>query len=212
MSITNICSNRPEDRDQLPEGAYCPLDWNTPERRNEQQAIVLYQYAHGRVLSTYEHNMRDDSDFYAVVWNPEKQEPERVMYATTRGWSYPCNATVDATPEVLAQFAAYQERAKAAEQRRIDAWKAREPTKGKRVRVIAGRKLPKGTEGTVFWFGNQREFGSMPRGGYKAHSRDMRDYARSLHIGDPRTGKRVGIILADGSKAFLNATNVEVLR
>src|SRR5215510_5788359 len=43
----------------------------------------------GLVLELREMNGYDDSDFYAVVWNDAKGEPERVEYASTRGWTYP---------------------------------------------------------------------------------------------------------------------------
>lgn len=61
----------------------------------------LYDYAYGLVLDIYEHNGYDDSDFYALVWNEKEQKIDHVEYATTRGWSYPCNAWIDATPEVI---------------------------------------------------------------------------------------------------------------
>lgn len=49
----------------------------------------------GVVLSVGEYNGRDDSDFYADVW--EDQKIVRITYASTRGWSYPNSASVDAT-------------------------------------------------------------------------------------------------------------------
>src|SRR4051812_33367012 len=60
----------------------------------------------GLVLSTGEYNGYDDTDFYAVVWKEEKGNTERVTYASTRGWTYPNGATVDATDEVKAKYAA----------------------------------------------------------------------------------------------------------
>lgn len=77
----------------------------------------------GLCLSQYERNGYDDSDFYMVVWNPEKSEPETIMFASTRGWSYPSYASyVDATDEVKAAYAAYQ--ARQARLSRINAQKA----------------------------------------------------------------------------------------
>jgi hypothetical protein len=68
----------------------------------------------GLCLADYERNMYDDSDFYMTVWNPVTKRPSDIMFATTRGWSYPCyNSWVDATPEVRAEYQdylAYQER------------------------------------------------------------------------------------------------------
>lgn len=114
----------------------------------------FYDYAHGLVLAAYEQNGYDDSDFYALVWNEEKQEIEHVRYATTRGWSYPCNAWIDATPEVI-------EKARESRRPAIKSMfysnaekKAKEIQKGKTVKVVRGRKVPKGTEGEVFWYGS----------------------------------------------------------
>lgn len=79
----------------------------------------------GLCLREREHNMRDDSDFYMLVWNPEKGEPEEIMFGTTRGWTYPCMAShVDATPEVRAAYEAWDK----ARMRRIritQKWKER---------------------------------------------------------------------------------------
>lgn len=62
----------------------------------------------GKCLFEREHNMRDDSDFYMTVWNDEKNAPEEIMFATTRGWSYPCMASrVDATDEVKEKYQKY---------------------------------------------------------------------------------------------------------
>lgn len=67
---------------------------------------VLHTAYIGRVLSTGEVNGYDDSDFYAIVWNDERQTAERIVYATTRAWTYDRSASVDATPEVLAIYEA----------------------------------------------------------------------------------------------------------
>lgn len=44
----------------------------------------------GLCIMDYERNGYDDSDFYMIVWNPETKQTETIMFATTRGWSYPC--------------------------------------------------------------------------------------------------------------------------
>lgn len=73
---------------------------------------VLYATIHthvGKCLSEREHNMRDDSDFYMTVWNDEKNAPESICFASTRGWSYPCMGSfVDATDEVKAKYESYK--------------------------------------------------------------------------------------------------------
>ena len=47
------------------------------------ETIKMKESYKGCVLSTYERNMYDDSDFLAVVWNGTSLE--HVEYATTRG-------------------------------------------------------------------------------------------------------------------------------
>lgn len=94
-------------------GEYCPLP-GTNGMNAERQGDTLYMTHHGLCLVDYERNMYDDSDFYMTVWNPVTKRPSNIMFATTRGWSYPCyNSWVDATPEVRAEYQeylAYQER------------------------------------------------------------------------------------------------------
>lgn len=54
----------------------------------------------GCVLDTYEHNGYDDSDWYAICWDEEKQELVHIEYDTTRagGGGY---ARIDATEDVI---------------------------------------------------------------------------------------------------------------
>lgn len=90
-----------------PEGAYCPL------RGEEHGAghLVLWHTHAGLCLYDYERNGYDDSDFYMVVWNPEKGAPEEICFASTRGWSYPAyDSKPDATPEVLVAYEAWKVR------------------------------------------------------------------------------------------------------
>lgn len=70
---------------------------------------ATYETHHGLCIRDFERNGYDDSDWYMVVWNPDKKEPETIEFASTRGWSYPCYASApDATPEVLQDYANYQ--------------------------------------------------------------------------------------------------------
>jgi len=113
----------------------------------------------GVVLEDRERSGRDDSDFYAVVWNADKGCTEQVEYATTRGWTYPNHCRVDATPEVIAAYQAWSEQ-KRAEYRKLEADRvAKQVAKGKMVKVVRGRKVAKGTTGQVFWLG-MGEWGS----------------------------------------------------
>ena len=151
----------------------------------ERQEDGAYQQTishEGAVLGTYERNMRDDSDFHAIYWNPEKQEPGDTIYATTRGWTYENHATVDATPEVWTEFHEFLAgRLKALILDRI--WReARTIEIGKEVIVIKGRKIARGTIGRVFWQG----------------------------AGAGMTAQRIGIETPDGEKLFTAASNVEI--
>lgn len=138
----------------------------------------------GVVLELGEYNGRDDSDFYAVVWDDEQGCTKRVEYATTRGWTYPNGASVDATPEVREKYNKW------CEAKRIEyliAQRKKEemtPTRGKRIRVVKGRKVEHGVEGEVFWVGPCR-------------------YNRNT--------TRVGVQLTNGEKVFIDAANVSVI-
>jgi hypothetical protein len=150
-------------------------DANAPAR--EEDYDVTYE---GQVVALREHNGYDDSDFYAVVWDAEKAEPREVMYATTRGWTYRNSATVDATPEVAAAYAAYTAARRAEYMAFREAQEAARVEKGKTVEVVRGRKVPKGTTGTVIW------------------------------VGSGRYGERVGVKDAAGTVHWTAASNVEV--
>jgi hypothetical protein len=69
---------------------------------------VLHITHEGLVLSLGEDNGYNDSDFWAIVWNPQTKSTERVTYASTRGWTYDLSASVDATDEVRAAYAAHE--------------------------------------------------------------------------------------------------------
>lgn len=157
----------------------------------------------GLVLSTYERNGRDDSDFYAIVWNPLTQKPEHIEYASTRGWTYANGATVDATPEVLEAYAAWRKAADDAARAAAAEREANNPTRGKKVRIIAGRG-PKGfngvwigSTGEIFWRG-VNQFGTYYRNGYNR--------PEAAH------NQRLGIMLDNGVKVFTALTNVAVVR
>lgn len=95
MSIRHMISN---DLNEYPTGAFCPISIF-----NEK--VCVYDTHHGLCLFEVESNYHDDSDFYMVVWNEDTQSPEKILFATTRGWSYPCYAShVDATDEVLEKY------------------------------------------------------------------------------------------------------------
>ncbi|MDQ1041517.1 hypothetical protein QFZ75_008019 [Streptomyces sp. V3I8] len=61
----------------------------------------------GAVLRLREMNGPNDSDFYALVWDEERQATREIEYGTTRGWAYHNGAIIDATREVLEKAVAY---------------------------------------------------------------------------------------------------------
>lgn len=125
----------------------------TPER---VAAFTLYTYEthNGLCIREYERNGYNDSDFYMVVWNEADQKPQSIEFASTRGWSYPClGSYVDATPEVLAKYEAYEAARRDRERKAYEAAQALIPAKGKTLEVIKGRKVAKGTKGLCIWTG-----------------------------------------------------------
>lgn len=106
----------------------------------------------GATLKTGEHNYYDDSDFYAIVWDVEAGKSRKIEYATTRGWTYGNQATVDATDEIKAAYRAWQKANMERAREELAREEALKPRKGKMVRVVRGRKIPVGTVGVVFWF------------------------------------------------------------
>lgn len=121
----------------------------------------------GQVIEIGERNYYDDSDFFARVWDGENIS--EIEYATTRGWTYPNNAWIDATPEVIAEVKTYREK-KAQEFRAAEKAKAEKiaaeqaakraqhnaekekisAMKNKSVRVMCKKKEE---VGNLFWIG-----------------------------------------------------------
>jgi hypothetical protein len=125
----------------------------------------------GKVVYTGEHNGYDDSDFYAYV-REDDGSFRKIVYASTRGWTYPNGASVDASPEDINAFYAWQSEvtelaAKARREAAAAEAKARgeHVGRGDHVKVVKGRKVPKGTEGEVFWVGKCK-FSGRPRIGF----------------------------------------------
>ncbi len=110
----------------------------------------------GLVVARREANFWDDSDFYAVVWEDGKSR--EIQYGTTRAWTYNSSAVVDASPEVKAAYEAAETEARVAYAEYLERLETERlaglPTKGKTVKVVKGRKIPVGTVGTVFWYGD----------------------------------------------------------
>lgn len=140
----------------------------------------------GCVLDTFERNGSWDSDFYAVVWDAEKQEVRNIEYDTTRfaggGW-----AKIDATKETVLQvYRHYKKEAKKSFDEFSNPRQAKEIKKGDTVRIVKGYKVKKGTVCTVFWAGKR----------WNCYSRMNED--------------RLGVEV-NGERVFIAAENAEVI-
>lgn len=124
----------------------------------------------GRVLETREWNTYHDSDFYAVVWDDDLNDgaggTRRVEYATTRFWTYPNNAWVDATEEILEKYEKLLAKQRRAFHREKLARQRDAVEKDRTVEVVKGRKYEHGLTGKVFWVGQCR-YGNGLRAGVK---------------------------------------------
>jgi hypothetical protein len=152
------------------------------------EPLYMRTHAVGKVVSLREHNGYHDSDFYATYWDDRMEAFIEVEYASTRGWSYPNNAVVDAPPELIKK---YQEKLEADRKRREQAyrdWREQEYgplcVRGDTLEVFKGRKVPVGTFGVCIWVGP--------------------DKFRVNH-------KRVGIKDDEGTVHWTSASNVKVL-
>jgi hypothetical protein len=168
----------------------------------------------GMVVGEREANGYHDSDFFAIWYDAEKDEHGEFMFGTTRGWTYANGCRVDASQEVRDAYAANRQRAaekgrKWREEKEAAA-RAKAPVKGATVRVKSKRsKVPHGTEGVVFWFG-ESSYTNPYRGKYRNPYADLIATRTEQLLGDLGS-YRVGIMDADGQKHFLAATAVEVL-
>lgn len=168
---------RMTSKENAPEGAI------NLRQLEDHENLWLYDTHHGLCISEYERNGYNDSDFYMVVWNEEKQAPESLEFASTRGWSYPCyGSKPDATPEIMAKYQAWEAEQARKYRERMAAEEAARPERGKTLKVVRGRKVPQGTVGACIW------------------------------VGEGRWGKRVGIKDESGAVHWTAITNVEVVQ
>jgi len=113
----------------------------------------------GRVVAVDSWSHDGLMEYSAVLWNPE-------ACAVEPGPHYPdsCPLAVDGPAWVVAFYTIAKaeearmarERRNAERARREAEEEARRPGHGKTVKVVRGRKVPKGTVGKVFWFGETR--------------------------------------------------------
>jgi len=106
----------------------------------------------GLVLADRERNMPEDSDFYVLYWDEEKNRISEYEYATTRfGGTEGNHATVDATEEVKAKAQKHLEDVYYKMLTDENTRKSKVVEVGREVEVLKGRKVPIGTVGTIFW-------------------------------------------------------------
>jgi hypothetical protein len=168
------------------EGAFSLL--TTQFGAENRKMLVMVQKYHGKVIREYERNYRDDSDFYAVVWDEEKEEPRHIQWATTRAWTYACGCTIDATPEVIEKYNAWCKR-------RDHAWseyrkkeKKYIPAKGKTIRATTRRGKAVGKQGVVTWVGASL-YGGMSARFYTDSGEATFVSTDSIEILDEETGE-----------------------
>lgn len=150
MPIVHMTSNNDET---FPEGAICPLEY---AHQRHKFVVVTYETHVGLCVAEQERNMRDDSDFYMIVWDAERGATDKIMYASTRGWTYPCmRSHRDATPEVAAAYRAWLDGIDAERIARNREAERLRPCKGKRVKIVKGHEN-KGVIGTITWEGTNK--------------------------------------------------------
>jgi hypothetical protein len=114
MPILVFCEPTEEGAVGYLHTAVCLNTWNPvtcrhdgPERQGPNAYWIKKTHV-GMCLHESERNGSDDSDFFMTYWDEAAQEPKTVMFATTRGWTYPLlGSAADATPEVRAKYIAW---------------------------------------------------------------------------------------------------------
>lgn len=184
MTIRVLC-------DQNEPGAFVDEHWTKQvQSYHPDRLIHVREFAKGATVAMREANGYDDSDFFATYYDAEQDKFVEVMYGTTRGWTYPANATIDATQEIAAKYEAHLKAMWRARAEREAAIEAKRPRKGKRCLITAKRgKAAKfsGQEGTIFW------------------TQEMRSQYGTWHY-----GTRVGVDV-NGERVFVNDTGIIVV-
>ena len=170
-----------------------------------------FQFAEGLVVAMGENNYYDDSDFYAIVYCPQTDTFDKVIYASTRGWTYNNGCVVDADDDMIEE---YRERGKRTSA--IHATKSyilkqlvrcKTPQKGSIVTVTKGRKS-RGVVGEIFWTGYST------KGYHKFGIRDANDDVHwvwasnvSVNIRDHKTVKNLLDEYSEGTK-YMTASEI----
>ena len=157
----------------------------------------------GKVISLREHNGYSDSDYYALVWNDETNSTEEIEYATTRGWTYPNGASVDATEEVKAKYDKFTKEVNEKRRATYLVELNKMPEIGDTIKIVKGRKIAIDTVAEVFWVGQDK---------FYRESRYSSPYSYLLgYIYTPEKWC-IGIRLLDGTRLFTNAKNLEIVK
>jgi len=166
-------------------------------RDSSSHGYWTYGTYYRKCVRDREANHYNDSDFYMTVFDEEKDCFKEIEYATTRAWTYPAmGSNVDATDELKERYAKVQAAIAAHYKKLREEAEAKRPAKGKRVRVVKGRKHV-GKEGKVFWQG-ANQFRTYYKNGYNKPSDDC--------------NQRLGIQQDDGTKFFVPFQYAEVIQ
>lgn len=146
------------------DGSYPEGSFSWINRDAYDHLVVLQDTFHGCVLSLRERNLYHDSDFFATVWDNKHQCAYEILYASTRFWSYPCAAIVDATDEVKKLYADWC----ADKQIKWNVYdqecKYYIPKEGKLAKSLTTRGKAKNLEGEIFWIGKSQYTGEQTVG------------------------------------------------
>ena len=102
---------------------------------------------HGAVLSEYEANGYDGSDFFAIVWDEASQGLKFIQWGTTRAVMENCSCEVDATDEVRAKAAAVLLDINLTILTRLDERDSRKPAVGREATLKRDRRVRSNTKG-----------------------------------------------------------------
>lgn len=149
---------------------WLPRDFEGPPSRTRHET-ELFECAVGRVVDVHAREQRVMSDVWDLVTYAVVAEDDGTYNTVCCGSGldhrFGEDATVDAPAEVILLWKAHvelerveaaerQANADAAAEQARSAAEAKQPAKGKRVRVVRGRKVAKGTEGVCFWLGQSQ--------------------------------------------------------
>lgn len=179
-------------------GKVLPVMKNTTTTTNDDKTY------YGNVLAVTENNGYSDSDFFAIVWDDEKQCIRKISDGTTRYAAPSIYHRSDASPEVRAKaqqwllnvyLPPFAKELLIKERTRIQSLQF-----GEQVVIYKGRKYPIGTRGEVFGVYDNQFF--------RDYSSSRKSWSIQIKRFNPKS-KNVGIRLADGSRIFTSLDNVE---